>query len=155
MDLKIFPNNIILLKVDRFEGFSNRSNVDELVINSMSGCNQKIAYLIITITNLTTLHENSVLLFWVLSNLEHKYPFHIAICLQNLVHFQLHLREIMHDSLKHVITLCYHSYLSIWNNLATTTLASTPYHIVTKQGKLKRGRRSKKRNEILTKTPLV
>ena len=27
------------LKVDRFEGFSNRSNIDELVINSMSGCN--------------------------------------------------------------------------------------------------------------------
>ena len=39
MDLKIFPNNIMLLKVDHFEGFSNRSNVDKLVINSMSGCN--------------------------------------------------------------------------------------------------------------------
>ena len=39
MDLKIFPNNIILLKVDHFEGFLNRSNVDKLVINSMSGCN--------------------------------------------------------------------------------------------------------------------
>ena len=39
MDLKIFPNNIMLLKVDCFEGFLNRSNVDELVINSMSGCN--------------------------------------------------------------------------------------------------------------------
>ena len=32
-------NNIMLLKVDHFEGFSNRSNVDELVINSTSGCN--------------------------------------------------------------------------------------------------------------------
>ena len=64
VDLKIFPNNIMLLKVDRFEGFSNQSNVDELVINSMSGCNLKIANLIITIINLTiTLHENSVLLF--------------------------------------------------------------------------------------------
>ena len=41
MDLKNFPNNIMLLKVDRFEGFSNRCNVDELVINSMSGCNLK------------------------------------------------------------------------------------------------------------------
>ena len=41
MDLKIFPNNIMLLKVDRFEGFSNWTNVDELVINSMSGCNYK------------------------------------------------------------------------------------------------------------------
>ena len=39
MDLKIFLNNIMLLKVDCFEGFSNRSKVDELVINSMSGCN--------------------------------------------------------------------------------------------------------------------
>ena len=41
MDLKIFPNTIVLLKVDCFKGFSNRSNVDELVINSMSGCNYK------------------------------------------------------------------------------------------------------------------
>ena len=39
MDLKFFPNTIMLLKVDLFEGFSNRSNVDELVINSTSGCN--------------------------------------------------------------------------------------------------------------------
>ena len=38
-DLKIFLNSIMLLQVDHFEGFSNRSNVDELVINSMSGCN--------------------------------------------------------------------------------------------------------------------
>ena len=53
MDLKSFPNNIMLLKVDRFEGFSNRSNVDELAINSMSGCKYKIANLIIIITNLT------------------------------------------------------------------------------------------------------
>ena len=41
MDLKIFPNIIILLKVDHFERFSNRINVDELVINSTSGCNYK------------------------------------------------------------------------------------------------------------------
>ena len=34
-----FPNNIMLLKVDCFEGFLNQTNVDELVINSMSGCN--------------------------------------------------------------------------------------------------------------------
>ena len=39
MDLKIFPNTIMLLKVDHFEGFSNGSNVDELVISSMSGYN--------------------------------------------------------------------------------------------------------------------
>ena len=41
MNLKIFPNTIVLLKVDCFKGFSNRSNVDRLVINSMSGCNYK------------------------------------------------------------------------------------------------------------------
>ena len=41
MDLKIFPNTIVLLKVDHFKGFLNRSNVDKLVINSMSGCNYK------------------------------------------------------------------------------------------------------------------
>ena len=32
---------IMLLKVDRFEGFLNRSNTDELVINTTSGCNYK------------------------------------------------------------------------------------------------------------------
>ena len=31
----------MLLKVDRFEGFSNRTNIDELVINSTSECNYK------------------------------------------------------------------------------------------------------------------
>ena len=41
MDMKNFPNTIVLLKVDHFEGFSNWSNVDELVINSTSGCNYK------------------------------------------------------------------------------------------------------------------
>ena len=39
--LKIFPNTIVLLKVDHFEGVSNWSNIDELVINSMSGYNCK------------------------------------------------------------------------------------------------------------------
>ena len=37
MDLKKFSNTIMLLKVDSFEGFSNWSNVEKLVINSMSG----------------------------------------------------------------------------------------------------------------------
>ena len=41
IDLKIFSNTIVLLKVDHFKGFSNRSNVDKLVINSMSGHNYK------------------------------------------------------------------------------------------------------------------
>ena len=47
MYLKIFSNSTMLLKVDHFKGFSNQSNVDELVINSMSGCSCNI---IITIT---------------------------------------------------------------------------------------------------------
>ena len=41
IDLKILLNTIVLLKVDHFKGFSNRTNIDELVINSMSGCNYK------------------------------------------------------------------------------------------------------------------
>ena len=39
MDLKNFCNTIMLLKDDHFEGFSNQSNVDELVISCTSGCN--------------------------------------------------------------------------------------------------------------------
>ena len=50
MDLKIFPNTIMLLKVDYFEGFSNQHKVNELVINNMSGCNYiKITNLLIKI----------------------------------------------------------------------------------------------------------
>ena len=41
MDLKIVTNTTMLIKMGRFEGFTNRSNVDELVINSMSGYNCK------------------------------------------------------------------------------------------------------------------
>ena len=41
MDLKIFTNTIVLLKVGRFKGFLNRSNIDRLVINSMNECNYK------------------------------------------------------------------------------------------------------------------
>ena len=41
MDLKSFPDTIVLLKVDCFKGFLNQSNSDKLVINSMSGCNYK------------------------------------------------------------------------------------------------------------------
>ena len=35
----------------------------------------------------------------------------------------------MHDSLKHVLVLCCHAYLSIQNILHTATLACTPYHV--------------------------
>ena len=38
-DTKNVEYFIMLLKVDCFEGFSNRSNNDELVISSTSGCN--------------------------------------------------------------------------------------------------------------------
>ena len=41
MDVKIFLSTYVLLKMDPFEGFSNRSNVDKLVINNTSGCNYK------------------------------------------------------------------------------------------------------------------
>ena len=34
-----FFNINMLLKVDRFERFLNRSNIDKLVINNMNGCN--------------------------------------------------------------------------------------------------------------------
>ena len=45
MDLKNFPNTIMLLEVDCFEGFSNHSNFNELVINSMRDVTVKIANL--------------------------------------------------------------------------------------------------------------
>ena len=48
-----FPNTIIILKVEYFEGFSNQTNIDELVINSTSGCKCKNYKLINKITNLT------------------------------------------------------------------------------------------------------
>ena len=60
---EIFPNTIILLKVNRFEGFSNRSNVNEFVINSMSGCNCNNYKLNNSNCTLNILNESSVLLF--------------------------------------------------------------------------------------------
>ena len=54
MDLKIFPNTIVLLKVDCFEGFSNWSNIDKLVINIVQvDVTIKITKVLIKITNLT------------------------------------------------------------------------------------------------------
>ena len=38
---EIFSNTIVLLKVGCFKGFSYWSNIDKLMINSMSGCNYK------------------------------------------------------------------------------------------------------------------
>ena len=57
MDLKIFPNINMLLKVYLVEGFSNWNNVDELGINKSNGCNCNNYNLT------TTQHGNSILLF--------------------------------------------------------------------------------------------
>ena len=48
MDLKIFPNTNMLLKVDCFKGFSNQNNINESMINqtvalSGSDCNNNLA----------------------------------------------------------------------------------------------------------------
>ena len=83
MDLKIFSNTIVLSKVDRFKGFSNWSNVDEFVINSTSVCNFKKNNKNYKLNN----SLDSVFLFLKLSNLDHKFPLHVAICLLNLVYF--------------------------------------------------------------------
>ena len=37
--VKNFPHNILLLKVDSFEGFSNWSKTDGMVNNHLSSCN--------------------------------------------------------------------------------------------------------------------
>ena len=94
MDLKIFPNTIMLLKVDRFEGFSNQSN-DELVINITNGCN----------CNDYKLNNNiAVFSFWFRSR-----------C--NLGVFSSKFKKDMCDSLNHVLALCYHAYLLVQSNL--------------------------------------
>ena len=41
---EIFFSKLVLLKVDHFKGFLNRSNIDELVINSMSRCTVLLNY---------------------------------------------------------------------------------------------------------------
>ena len=39
MAVKLLLNNILLLKVDSFKGFSNRNKTDEMVNNHLSSCN--------------------------------------------------------------------------------------------------------------------
>ena len=39
MAFKFFQNTILLLKVDRFEGISNRIKIDEMVNDHLSSCN--------------------------------------------------------------------------------------------------------------------
>ena len=41
MAVKIFTEIIVLLKVDRFEGFSNRCKIDRMVNDNSSSCNSK------------------------------------------------------------------------------------------------------------------
>ena len=39
MTFKFFPDTILLLKVDRFEGILNRIKIDEMVNDHLSSCN--------------------------------------------------------------------------------------------------------------------
>ena len=39
MAFKSFPDTILLLKVDHFEGILNRINIDEMVNDHLSSCN--------------------------------------------------------------------------------------------------------------------
>ena len=39
MAFKFFPDNILLLKVDRFEGILNRIKIDKKVNDHLSSCN--------------------------------------------------------------------------------------------------------------------
>ena len=39
MAFKFFPDPILLLKVDRFEGILNRIKIDEMVNDHLSSCN--------------------------------------------------------------------------------------------------------------------
>ena len=39
MAFKFFPDTILLLKVDCFEGILNRSKIDEMVNDHLSSCN--------------------------------------------------------------------------------------------------------------------
>ena len=41
MAVKFFTEITVLLKVDRFEGFSNQCKIDEMVNDNSSRCNSK------------------------------------------------------------------------------------------------------------------
>ena len=60
----------------------------------------------------------------------------------------------MNDSFKHVLTLFYHAYLSVWNNLLLCTLISTPYHVVKKKNIIK-NTKERKKMKFQPKHPLV
>ena len=44
MTLKFFSDTYILLKVDRFEGFVIRSEIDEFMINNTSRCKSRVTH---------------------------------------------------------------------------------------------------------------
>ena len=118
MDLKNFHNIIMLLKAGRFEAFSYQSNNDELVINSMSGCNCnncKLNNNNYKLTNNLAWKQCSLTLstIWFKSQI----PFTYSYLSTKFVVFPIKSKGDMHDSLKHVLMLCCQSYLSIWNNL--------------------------------------
>ena len=45
MAVKFFPEHIVLLKVDRFEGFLNRCKIDRMVNDNSSSCNPKCIFI--------------------------------------------------------------------------------------------------------------
>ena len=108
IDLKTFPNTIMLLKVDHFKKFLSWSNVDELVINSTTGCNcNNYKNLIMTITNLIITQ-----CFLILSTFS-QIPFTYSYLSRKYGVFPSTFKGDMHDSLKHIIMLCYHAHLSV------------------------------------------
>ena len=108
MDLKIIPNTNMLLKVDQFKGFSNQINVDELVINSTSGCNcnnyNNLAWKQCSLISNDFLFTSQTAFIY--SYLSTKYGV-----------FSSKFKGDMHDNLTHVLVPCCHAYLSVQNNL--------------------------------------
>ena len=45
MAVKFFPEHILLLKVDCFEGFLNQCKIDRMVNDNSSSCNTKCIFL--------------------------------------------------------------------------------------------------------------
>ena len=44
MAVKFLPENVLLLKVDRFEGFVIRSEIDDFMINNTSRCKSRVTH---------------------------------------------------------------------------------------------------------------
>ena len=103
LDLKIFPNNTMLLKVDHFEGFGLR------LMNWWS-----IVW--VDVTKKCKLNNNNYKLdnnlAWKQCSLlfRTQIPFTYSYLSTKFGVFPMKFKGDMHDSLKHVLTLCYHSY---------------------------------------------